>query len=86
MNKNLIFCVAAMLGLMAWQGASAQSKSRKAARKTMVAKTYAVQAAGPSVAWVEDETKFEDRKEKAHATFIPYSSKSFIPNQRAARP
>ena len=76
MNKNLIFCVAAMLGLMAWQGASAQSKSRKAARKTMVAKTYAVQAAGPSVAWVEDETKFEDRKEKAHATFMPYSSTS----------
>ena len=24
--------------------------------------------------WVEDETKFEDRKEKAHATFVPYSS------------
>ena len=76
MNKNLIFCVAAMLGLMAWQGANAQSKSRKAARKAMVAKTYTVQAAGPSVAWVEDETKFEDRKEKAHATFMPYSSTS----------
>ena len=24
--------------------------------------------------WVEDETKFEDRKEKAHATFVPYAS------------
>ena len=24
--------------------------------------------------WVEDETKFADRKEKAHATFVPYSS------------
>uniref|UniRef100_UPI0040279AD9 glycoside hydrolase family 2 TIM barrel-domain containing protein n=1 Tax=Prevotella sp. TaxID=59823 RepID=UPI0040279AD9 len=24
--------------------------------------------------WVEDETKFEDRKEKAHATFVPYVS------------
>ena len=26
--------------------------------------------------WVEDETKFEDRKEKAHATFVPYSSQT----------
>ena len=76
MNKNLIFCVAAMVGLMAWQGANAQSKSRKAARKATVVKAYTVQAAGPSAAWVEDETKFEDRKEKAHATFMPYSSTS----------
>jgi hypothetical protein len=28
--------------------------------------------------WVEDETKFEDRKEKAHATFVPYSSTATI--------
>ena len=32
--------------------------------------------------WVEDETKFEDRKEKAHATFVPYSSIS-LANSKA---
>ena len=70
MRKNLIVSVVVMASLFAATSAYASPK----ARKTVKAKAAATVAPAFSDAWVEDETRFEDRKQPAHATFIPYSS------------
>ena len=54
--------------------AATSSYASPKARKTVKAKAAATVAPAFSDAWVEDETRFEDRKQPAHATFIPYSS------------
>lgn len=72
MKQNLLLLAVAML--------LASPTSQKAQAATKVKRTVArqgyVSAATQEFSdkWVEDQTKFEDCKEAAHATFIPYSS------------
>ena len=74
MKKNLIVSVMAAAALLVCTPSSAATKVRKTAGKT--APATAVQTF--SEAWVEDQSKFEDRKQPAHATFIPYSSSTVM--------
>ena len=75
MRRNIIYSVAAATLFLFAVSATAAPKGKKKARKAVAVK---VENTAPTVefseAWVEDETKFEDRKEAAHATFIPYST------------
>lgn len=69
-QKHLIWGAAAALTFLF--SASALAHPRPAKKKKVVETKADV---CPFVdKWVEDETKFEDRKEKAHATFVPYAS------------
>ena len=54
--------------------ASAIAQPRHAKKKVKKVVETKVDVCPFTDKWVEDETKFEDRKEKAHATFVPYSS------------
>ncbi len=72
MRHNLLLLAAAMLlAAPAQQTALAAKKVNKT--KTSQSKEQKLESSF-SDKWVEDETKFEDRKEPAHATCIPYSS------------
>lgn len=72
MKHNLLLLAAAMLlAAPAQQTAQAAKKVKKT--RVCLDKGQS-QECTFSDKWVEDETKFEDRKEAAHATFIPYSS------------
>ena len=77
MKRNLLL-VAALAALTFAMPSYGQRHARKASAKA--AQTSAVQGNAQtsqfSEAWVEDETKFEDRKLPAHATYIPYTSTS----------
>ena len=74
MNKRLLLCATAAAGLWMCAPTNAAAKVRKqlsAGKTTVTSMPF-------SDAWVEDETKLEDRKLPAHATFIPYSSTSLM--------
>ena len=75
MKRNLILGAAAAAGLLVSVTATASPKAK--VKKTVV-KTAVMAQPGFSEAWVEDETKFEDRKLPARATFIPYSSSKLM--------
>ena len=75
MRRNIIYSVAAATLFLFAVSATAAPKGKKKSRKAVAVKvTDAAPTVAFSDAWVEDETKFEDRKEAAHATFIPYST------------
>lgn len=69
-QKHLIWGAAAALTFLF--SASALAHPRPAKKKKVVETKADVCPFMDK--WVEDETKFEDRKEKAHATFVPYAS------------
>ena len=69
-QKHLIWGAAAALTFLF--SASALAHPRPAKKKKVVETKADVCPFMDK--WVEDETKFEDRKEKAHATFLPYAS------------
>ena len=72
MKQNLLpLAVAMLLALPSGQEAQAATRAKKT-----IAKKVSTQAPVQvfSDKWVEDQTKFEDCKEAAHATFIPYST------------
>ena len=75
MKRNLILGAAAAAGLLVSVTATASPKAK--VKKTVV-KTAVMAQPSFSEAWVEDETKFEDRKLPARATFIPYSSSKLM--------
>lgn len=72
MKRNLTIAAALLMMLSLGTVADAAPGQKVKKQKTVATPTVAV--CPFSDAWVEDETKFEDRKEAAHATFIPYSS------------
>lgn len=74
MKRNPLVLFIAAAALVVSTSAFATSKVAKPQRKAVKAHVVDQQATVFTDAWVEDETKFEDRKLKAHATFIPYSS------------
>ena len=76
MKRNLIASVMAAATFLVCVPSFAAAKAKKAVRKSVPAQAVASQAF--SEAWVEDQSKFEDRKLPAHATFIPYSSSSLM--------
>ena len=69
-QKHLIWATAAALTFLF--SASAMAQPRHAKKKKVVEAKADVCPFTDK--WVEDETKFEDRKRKAHATFVPYAS------------
>ncbi|WP_337568856.1 hypothetical protein, partial [Hallella sp.] len=69
-QKHLIWATAAALTFLF--SASAMAQPRHAKKKKVVEAKADVCPFTDK--WVEDETKFEDRKQKAHATFVPYAS------------
>ena len=71
MKRNLVVSVMAAAAMFVCLPTVAADKVAKNVRKSAA---VAPANTGFSEAWVEDETKFEDRKLPAHATFIPYSS------------
>ena len=71
-QKHLFWGAAVVLTFLFSTSAIAQPRhTKKKVKKVVEAK---VDVCPFTDKWVEDETKFEDRKEKAHATFVPYSS------------
>ena len=71
-QKRLFLGAAVALSFLFSASAIAQPRNtKKKVKKVVEAK---VDVCPFSDTWVENETKFEDRKEKAHATFVPYSS------------
>ena len=76
MKRNLILGTLALTATLMCSSSMAASKVKKPVRKAVAAKVDGMKKADMpfSDAWVEDETKFEDRKLAAHATFIPYAS------------
>ena len=71
-QKHLFWGAAVALTFLFSASAVAQPRhTKKKVKKVVEAK---VDVCPFTDKWVEDETKFEDRKEKAHATFVPYSS------------
>ena len=74
MKNNLLLIAAAILFVApAFMEVQASTKQKK--KPTKVILTSVMQKESTfSDSWVEDETHFADRKEMAHATFIPYSS------------
>ena len=76
MKRILLLSTATMSALFLFSSTFAQPRSAKHGAKRVATTSVAVNtaAAAFSDAWVEDETKFADRKLPAHATFIPYSS------------
>ena len=74
MKRNPLVLFIAAAALVVSTSAFATSKVVKPQRKAVKTHVVDQQATVFTDAWVEDETKFEDRKLKAHATFIPYSS------------
>ena len=75
MKRNPLVLIAAAAALLAGTQAFGAAKKAKPQRKKAAA---AVATPAFNDAWVEDETKFEDRKLKAHATFMPYSSTALM--------
>ena len=75
MKRKHVLSVVAFAGLLvfapSYMSAATAKKVKKAVKVQMSAQA---QKTVFSDAWVEDETKFEDRKLPAHATFVPYSS------------
>ena len=72
MRHNLLLLAAAML--LAAPAQQAAMAAQKVNKTKVLQTTEQNQKCTFSDKWVEDETKFEDCKEAAHATFIPYSS------------
>ena len=71
-QKHLFWGAAVALTFLFSASAVAQPRhTKKKVKKVVEAK---VDVCPFTDKWVEDETKFEDRKEKAHATFVPYST------------
>ena len=69
-QKHLFWGAAVALTFLFSTSAIAQPRhTKKKVKKVVEAK---VDVCPFTDKWVEDETKFEDRKEKAHATFVPY--------------
>ena len=74
MKRNPLVLFIAAAALVVSTSAFGASKVVKPQRKAAKARVVTQEAPVFTDAWVEDETKFEDRKLKARATFIPYSS------------
>ena len=90
MRRNIVFGAAVMAAMFSCMAANAQTHRvktpvRKAAKSAAPNRTMPlkiVPQTSPEApfyeSWVEDETKFEDCKQPAHATFIPYASTSLM--------
>ena len=71
MKQKLLFWGAAV-ALTFLFSASAVAQPRHTKKKVKKVVEAKVDVCPFTDKWVEDETKFEDRKEKAHATFVPF--------------
>ena len=74
MMQKPVFCSAALVGLLFCTSLSATPPVKSSKAKGAKATPAVVKRTQFSESWVEDQTKYEDNKEKAHATYIPYSS------------
>ncbi len=84
MNRKSALWAITAAALFACTSAFASPKVKKTAAKA-AAKTVVTTAPAFNDAWVEDETKFADRKLDAHATYIPYSSTKLMTNDEYYR-
>ncbi len=74
MMQKPVFCSAALVGLLFCTSLSATPPVKSTRTKGVKSTPAIIQRSEFSTSWVEDQTKYEDNKEKAHATYIPYSS------------
>ena len=86
MNRNLIVSVAVMAAIFASTPAHALTRvSMPVKRHAVASNMNALQKKEFSDQWVENEKIFADRKEDAHATFIPYASTEAMTRDRNYR-
>ena len=74
MMQKLVFCSAAFAGLLFCTSLSATPPAKSSRTKGVKSTPAIIRKTQFQESWVEDQTKYEDCKEKAHATYIPYSS------------
>ncbi len=73
MKRAIVLGAVTVSALLVCSSAFAKTKARKTHPKRATAVVVPF-----TDAWVEDETKFADRKLPAHATFIPYSTTALM--------